>query len=77
MTNFWQTSDNIDMPGRVTRPGKSKYPFSTMKVDESVFFEGKNTAGKECVYAYNYARKSGKKFAARAVEGGVRIWRVE
>ncbi len=75
--NFWELSSNIDMPERSTKAGKSKYPFKDMKVGESVFFEGKTSLDKECVYAYNYGRKAGKKFSARSVAGGVRIWRIE
>jgi hypothetical protein len=60
-----------------SKSNRSKYPFKNMEVGDSVFYEGKTTQGKEVVYAYNYARKSGKKFAAKTIENGVRIWRTE
>jgi len=62
----------------------SKYPFAEMKIGDSVFFPDvvggskskPATAAK--VYAHRVSKSKGKiKFAARAENGGVRIWRVD
>ena len=72
--NSWELSSDHEMP----KKGRdSKYPFKDMEVGQSFFVSGTTTAGKETIYAYNYGRKAGKRFSARAVDGGVRIWRVE
>ena len=53
------------------------YRFYEMEVGDSAFFAGSNSKGKEHTSARMFGKRSGKKFAARNVEGGVRIWRTE
>ena len=55
----------------------SKYPWHEMDDGDSVFIEGETTAGSAVVSARRFGKIYGKRFAARAVEGGVRIWRTE
>jgi hypothetical protein len=62
--------ENIPMP----EPRKT-WPFKDMDVGHSVFFQGETTQGKAGMAARAYAQVSRKKFSARAVDGGVRIWR--
>lgn len=51
--------------------GVGKYPFATMKVGESFL-----TTDFAVAYAASwYGKRTGRKFATRAVEGGVRVWR--
>lgn len=70
----------IPMPEPSTAFGQSrKYPFNEMEIGDSVLAEGFSST-KGC-HPYNaakvYGGRSGKKFSARKVEGGVRIWRIE
>ena len=54
-----------------------KYPFLDMDVGDSVFFEGKKIPCKEYTAAQAAGSRTGVKFAARTVDGGLRIWRIE
>lgn len=58
----------------------SVYPFMEMEVGDSYFVEGATSTDGLRPYksALQYARRAGdgRKFSARKVEGGVRIWRV-
>lgn len=74
--NYWEIDKSIPIPAG-GRGGKSKYPFQEMEVGDSVFFPGSNTQGKEMIYAHNYARRNGKKFSGRSIDGGLRVWRVK
>ena len=67
-----QIETKIPMPAT-----RSRYPFKEMKVGESVFFPNAATGGKEYIAANMIGRNHGKKFSGRAVDGGLRIWRVE
>lgn len=64
----------IPLPG-----GRRKYPWAEMEVGDSVLLEGFHSTAECYPYraALNYAAYWGLKFTARAVEGGVRIWRIE
>lgn len=57
----------------------SSYPFMEMEVGDSIFIEGaKNTStckAYKAATAYS-SRYRERKFSARKVEGGVRIWRI-
>lgn len=68
---------NHVVPASLTGLGRrEKYPWSKMEVGDSFFVENGNlrkVAGAAC----HAGRRSGKKFIARAVEGGVRAWRYE
>lgn len=75
MYNLAPIDKGIEMVNKKGR--KSKYPFCDMDIGDSVFFKDKTSLDKETVYAYNYGRKSNKRFSAKSVDGGVRIWRTE
>lgn len=66
---------NVPLP---KNGSKSKYPWPDMEVGDSVFFAVGDFAGctKEQVSAHGYGNNYGKKFKARKVKGGQRIWRV-
>lgn len=53
-----------------------KYRFADMEVGQSLFIEGQDSNGQAAWAARNFARRTGAKMTTRAVEGGVRIWRV-
>lgn len=55
----------------------AKYPFSTMNVGDTAFFEGQDSSGLAAKAARHLGHRKGWKFSARNVEGGVRIWRTE
>lgn len=56
--------------------GNRKYPWKEMKVGDSFFLKG---GGHSTIYpAASYAgTRNNKKFVVRAVEGGIRVWRIE
>jgi hypothetical protein len=64
---------NIPMP--LSTRGGSKYPFLRMDVGDSVFIAGMTPAGAGSITGHA-RRKAGFKFTSRAVEGGVRVWRI-
>lgn len=53
----------------------SKYPWHSMNVGDS-FFVADLTSKGFAGTVYSAGKRSGKKFIARAVDGGVRIWRI-
>lgn len=57
--------------------GKEKYPFGRMEVGQSIFLDGMNSMSSACVSARQIAKRQGKKFVTRKMDGGVRIWRTE
>lgn len=57
--------------------GKEMYPFGRMEVGDSIFLPGMNSSSSACVSARQIARRQGKKFTTRKIDGGVRIWRTE
>ena len=68
----------IPIPKKIGGNGRlSKYPYKDMDIGDSFFVEKQGVRGKAVQSGYHFARKHGKKFTARPVEGGVRIWRVE
>ncbi len=88
MTTMTQEDDmpiiekNIPMPGTHGKhyggPGNQKYPeFRKMEVGDSVFYAGEKSTGQASASARKYASRSGKRFHTYALDGGVRIWRVE
>lgn len=55
---------------------RERYPWSKMEVGDSFFVEDgevRKIAGAAC----HAGRRAGKRFVARSVEGGVRVWRYE
>jgi len=61
--------------GKIGRP--PKYPFHQMGVGESVFIDGQGMKGSAYRCARHYAQSHDKKFCAKELDGGIRIWRVE
>jgi hypothetical protein len=64
----------IPMPPRRHGGRHIRYPFAEMEVGDSFFHAG--SASSVEAAASSYARHSGKRFSARYVAGGVRIWRI-
>ena len=54
----------------------AKYPFANMQVGDSFFVPGKKSKNMAGSVA-NAARTRNAKYATRAVDGGVRVWRTE
>ena len=74
----------IPAPDFKKRAPSKSWPFKNMKVGDSVFFadEPNGTTSRPPIIAYNLAAKrraAGRPitFSAKAIDGGVRIWRVE
>ena len=65
---------NVPMPRPDASP-VAKYPWRDMEVGDSFFVAGK-TMKQFAGIPGSASRKYGKKFSARSVEGGVRVWRV-
>lgn len=66
---------NIPIPGVNT--GKYKYPWKSMDVGDSIFVPEQKILGGAYSSAKAYGRKFGKKFSARSVDSGIRIWRIK
>lgn len=78
--NDFKIEKNLPIPNASN--GGKKYPFTTMGLNESIFLEGADITGKEYSAARRIAhhrRAKGEqcRFAARTVDGGIRIWRTE
>lgn len=74
----YKIEKNIPINGYVQLTArKDKYPFRFMKIGDSFFAKEKkmNTISVS-VAGYN-KKLFPKRFAARTVEGGVRVWRVK
>ena len=68
---------NIPMPSRcVANGGRRKSALYTLEVGDSVLVTGVKQT-KVSSIAYNIGKSTGRKFATRVVEGGVRVWRLE
>lgn len=59
-------------------PAKGKYPFSKMKVNDSLFFYSGQLAKNAYNASYAFIRKEGLtwKFSCRKAPGGWRLWRI-
>lgn len=66
---------DIPVPTR-TNTNASKYPWGLMDVGDSFMVSNGNVKSLRTV-AYGASKRTGMKFKARVVEGGVRVWRVE
>lgn len=71
-TSDYEIEKDVPIP-EVTGKGKSKYPFHSMEVGDSIFSESRSIRQA----AYAHARRNNKKFIVRYVEGGYRVWRTE
>lgn len=73
----FEIEKNHVIPASVAGIGRrEKYPWSQMEVSDSFFVpdgEIRKIAGAAC----HAGRRSNKRFVARAVDGGVRVWRYE
>lgn len=65
-----------DVPMPVSR---SRYPFPQMKVGDSFFVPETHVPARLMSAAISYAKRNtlAWKFAARRIDGGVRIWRIK
>lgn len=65
-----------DVPMPKSRTSRSKYPFALMEVGDSILVgnDKEKNARSAC---WTYGSRTGKKFSAIKVDGGVRVWRVE
>ncbi len=70
---MYKIEKNVPPPKAVR---KRKWPFSELEVGDSTLIlqEERNAAAKAACW---YGKRSGKRFALRKVDDGVRIWRVE
>jgi hypothetical protein len=69
---------DVPMPATAGAPGRNtKYPFGVMEKGDSFYAHGDDCLKASVrAAAYRHKVKSGKSFACRADEHGVRIWRV-
>lgn len=84
---MWTIDKGVPLPcptaKRLARPRRDRrsYPWPSMEPGDSVFFpdEPDGHSSGPARAARNYVRRGGqgKRFTARAENGGVRIWRVE
>jgi hypothetical protein len=66
----------VPIPPLVRKQGPAKYPWTEMKVSDSFLVpNGKITSLRASASRAGATYK--RKFAVRAVDGGVRIWRVK
>ncbi len=83
---MFQIESGIPLPS-TTRAGAgrkgSKYPFASMEVNTSFFVPDgdepvKDATLRSAIGAFNKSNpESGRKFAVRKVDGGVRVWRMQ
>jgi hypothetical protein len=69
MTNKFKIDEGIPMPEKRHSP---KYPWKEMEVGDSFFVPKRAFLASSASLRY-----APKKFSQRAVDGGVRVWRVE
>jgi hypothetical protein len=55
----------------------TKYPFSHMNINESVFFVGEDINGRAYRAAMTCGARHKKRFIARRENDGIRVWRSE
>lgn len=73
MPEYGPIEKNVPIPKNMRGSG-SRTPFWSMEVGDSIFV-GLSAAHASALTAP--ARKAGRKFTVRTVEGGTRIWRIE
>jgi len=56
---------------------QTKWPFVDMAVGDSVFIEGQGSDGNAYAAARKLKKRYGREFIAKAINGGVRIWRIK
>ncbi len=70
ITNKFKIETGLPMPIR------GKYPWRQMNVGDSFFVPNINGNVMGTLIASAHRRLSGARFSQRAVDGGVRIWRI-
>jgi hypothetical protein len=55
---------------------KCKYPFSSMEIGQSIFVEDAKMKGNLHQASKMHGKSLGKKFIARSIDNGLRIWRI-
>ena len=71
-----EIEDGVPMPKYPTKP--NKYPFDGLKVGQSFFVPGLVTVTQLGGSRHHAARKfPDRKFIARVMDGGVRMWRAK
>jgi len=68
---------NVEMPERVDMPGKWKDLARQMEVGDSVFFEGAKSIDDHPRSLRWAAVSLGMRVKFFAIDGGVRVWRIE
>jgi hypothetical protein len=76
--SLYQIESNVPLV-HIRKPKREIYPFSKLKVGDSFFVPAKDTRTipRVRVAACTWAKENNRKLASRAVDGGVRIWRVK
>ncbi len=67
-----EIDDSVPMPAHL-RGRTPIYPLQTMELGESFFVPKKSGISMRASCGY-IQRKTGRKFAVRTVDGGVRVW---
>ena len=67
----------VPMPERKRKQGKWQEIASQMKVGDSVFFEGARSTDNKPRSLRTAAMSLGMKVKFFAIDGGVRVWRIE
>ena len=65
----------VPIEANYTNGRPEKYPWRQMEVGDS-FFAEEMPLKRASTYAWEAGRRTGRKFACRRQENGVRIWRV-
>ena len=73
---MFKIEKGVEIPPRVNK-NDYKYPWWKMEIGDSVFIENGEPNSREASNSYTYGGRTGKKFSARKVPGGIRIWRVK
>jgi hypothetical protein len=78
-STIWRCNEMPILEKGIAIPEKQKvvkYPYQYMEVGDS-FLVPEGNLSKVCNASYREWKKTGRKYTARVVEGGVRVWRVE
>jgi len=68
---------NVPMPKRkLGNPRTSRYPWDTMEVGDSFVFPNKVKRTTAMSLSYRTGKITGKRFAIRSVNEGIRVWRL-
>lgn len=73
----FEIEDGYAIPAsRQANVRRAKYPWADLDIGQSFYVEGAALRSMSST-ASHAGRRNGKKFIARAAEGGVRVWRYE